>query len=121
MPPTTDPAAMEPLLIPSPKSLTLTGRWVDCSALKHERVSGFLRVVQSNRVTKSHSEWYRLQIGPSDTVGSPRIEIQHTADVGERRAHQTLDQLIQQYGFRLPELTIEDRPAFGRRGVMLDV
>jgi hypothetical protein len=61
------------------------------------------------------AEFYRLQIN-QDGI---RIEFHELP--GLRAAIATLRQLLRQYGRKLPCLTIQDWPAFARRGVMLDV
>ena len=61
------------------------------------------------------AEFYLLEIGAEGI----RIEFHELP--GLRAAVATLRQLLREYGRRLPCLTIQDWPAFARRGVMLDI
>jgi hypothetical protein len=63
----------------------------------------------------AHPEGYALNITPTG------IEITFRENGGLRAAIATFRQLLNQYGFRLPCLSIRDWPDFARRGVMLDV
>ena len=107
--PTTDQPA-ELLLVPTPRSIT-TG-------------SGTLRVGQDWSPARIERrplagargpEHYELRVSPSGIV------ILSASPAGERAALATLGQLRRQFGGELPEVTIEDWPAFAVRGVMLDV
>ena len=59
-------------------------------------------------------EAYRLEIAPTG------VRVQGGSPAGVFYGMQTLRQLIGQYGTSLPEIRIEDAPAFGYRGAMLD-
>ncbi len=63
----------------------------------------------------AHPEGYALNITPAG------IEIVCRENGGLRAAIATFRQLLNQYGFRLPYLSIRDWPDFTRRGVLLDV
>lgn len=63
----------------------------------------------------NHLEGYTL------TISKSGIEITFRAAPGLRAAVTTLQQLLREYGRRLPCLRIRDWPDFARRGVMLDV
>ena len=58
---------------------------------------------------------YTLEVTPD----SCRVTVRDAA--GVRHACATLDQLVRQYGARIPTLTIHDQPVFAVRGAMLDV
>jgi hexosaminidase len=63
----------------------------------------------------SGGEAYSLRAGPDG------VAIVARSEVGMRHARRTLSQLRTQYGDSLPQLVIEDAPAFATRGVMLDI
>jgi hypothetical protein len=102
-----DPRDLEPLLIPRPRSVTLTGG----------RVHIGRGAVQSTRDGSLEPQGYRLTI--SADPAAP-IKAWIGRDAGPFLAA-TLNQLRAQYGDELPRLTIEDAPAFSTRGVMLDI
>jgi hexosaminidase len=54
-------------------------------------------------------------------VTSNAIEVEASSEAGLFYAVQTLRQLLQTYGARIPALTIRDRPMLAHRGLMLDV
>lgn len=63
----------------------------------------------------NHAEGYTL------TISKSGIAITFRKPPGLRAAVTTLQQLLREYGNRLPCLKIRDWPDFARRGVMLDV
>jgi hexosaminidase len=63
----------------------------------------------------NHPEGYVL------TIDRKGIEILYREEAGRRAATVTLQQLLREYGRRLPCVEIRDWPDFRRRGFMLDV
>ncbi|MHC4377969.1 MAG: beta-N-acetylhexosaminidase [Planctomycetota bacterium] len=98
-----DLRALEPLLVPAPRRLELTGGWGAPQPWTESIEPGLT------------PEAYRLRVGEhgSEVVASGRS--------GLLRGRATLIQLERQYGSRCPQLVIEDAPATPHRGVMLDV
>ena len=98
-------------LLPAPRSLTrrpgsfLLPRRGPLAAIKIERTES----------APKYAEGYTL------TVSKSSIKIAFRAEPGLRAAVTTLQQLLREYGRRLPCLKIRDWPDFARRGVMLDV
>jgi len=111
-----DLAAMEPLLIPTPRSVMHLGGWVQL-----DESPGATPALRCVRVENLRPEAYRLEINADADTGVPRITISAATATGEARARATLHQLATQYGSRLPRLIIEDQPLYPARGVMLDV
>ena len=87
----------------------LTGRRVMVSPQGSRR----LRTLIDPRI--AGWEGYRLEIGSGGITLSGRDQ------TGLQQGVQTLLQLVEQYGDRLPQLTITDSARFAYRGVMLDV
>lgn len=87
----------------------LTGRRVTVSPQGSRR----LRTLIDPRI--AGREGYRLEIGSGGITLSGRDQ------TGLQQGVQTLLQLVEQYGDRLPQLTITDSARFAYRGVMLDV
>lgn len=76
------------------------------------------RVLKAAVGDSARDEAYALSISP----GAPgSIELCASGFEGARRALATLGQLILRFGGDLPAIDIEDAPAIGLRGVMLDV
>ncbi|QDU66825.1 glycoside hydrolase family 20 zincin-like fold domain-containing protein [Engelhardtia mirabilis] len=94
---------LDPLLVPAPSRLTRREGW----RADH--------VADRRRDTRYAEEAYRLDV---DEHG---VLITALGEAGFARGEATLAQLRRQYGTRLPRLTIEDAPAWGERGYMLDV
>ena len=102
---------MLPALLPYPRSLKLArGTFL---FPKGDSLEG-VECVHSDRAP-DNPEGYNLKVSPKGV----RIEYRETA--GLRAAVATLNQLLRQYGRKLPCLSIRDWPDFPRRGVMLDV
>lgn len=100
----TDPATRPPLLLPTPRRVqAIDGPGAPPDAPHTERLA-----------PAHHPEGYTLTI-------SGQITIESASDAGAAHARRTLDQLRSQYPDALPPLRIEDAPAMGVRGVMLDV
>jgi hypothetical protein len=106
--PTNDPATSPLLLIPTPRSV--------------ERGAGTFPATDKISVTKlaraKNPEHYKLSISKSG------ISIKAASPAAERAARATLAQITRQFGQgggQLPEVEIQDWPAFTTRGVMLDV
>ena len=55
------------------------------------------------------------------SISEGAVEIVAGGQAGEFYANDTLDQLAAAFSGRLPTGTIDDEPALGQRGVMLDV
>ena len=98
-------------LLPTPRSL-------------HQRPGSFLlpagdplAVIQLADATlaPNHPEGYTL------TIAKSGISVACRTAAGLRAATATLQQLLREYGHRLPCLKIRDWPDFARRGVMLDI
>jgi hypothetical protein len=100
-----------PLILPKPRSLQ---RREGFYTLPHRRPASFVRTVQTDSAP-AHPEGYVLSI---DKHG---VTLEYRQPAGLRAAKATLQQLMRQYGRRLPCLRIRDWPDFARRGVMLDV
>jgi hypothetical protein len=146
-----DPAAMDPLLIPQPGSLTLTGGRADISAFlergsrsptrpteawalpeesrakattnPRDPIEGAEQSGHLRYVSGAGSpESYRLEVAADD---QGRAVVTITAPDARGRMHgmRTYLQLRHQYATtqRVPCLVIEDAPAYRTRGVMLDV
>jgi hypothetical protein len=122
-----------PILLPTPRSLRLTGGSARRPAWLAQSVEdcwGHLcgrdpHGCEGNRVAVDleHDlppEAYRLWIERGDD-GLAEISIGIGGRKGERHAIATLRQLLAQYPADLPCLEIEDFPTFATRGVMLDV
>jgi hypothetical protein len=144
-----DPAAMEPLLIPTPRSLTLTGGQADIreflksttqpppmvgeawalpeDAHLVERPRNPIDAAERSGQLRYISapgppESYKLEIA-ADEWGQARVVITAPDNRGRLHAMRTYLQLRHQYATtqKVPTLVIEDAPAFTKRGVMLDV
>lgn len=98
-----DLGASEPLLVPAPRRLARGAGWSTD------------RTVHRRRDGRQPAEGYRLDI---DADG---VLLAAAGAVGFARGEATLAQLRRQYGARLPQLAIEDRPAHPERGYLLDV
>ena len=96
----------DPLLLPPPQKLTLTGGV--CSS-----VSSIQRIALDSAYP--HAEGYTLTISPS------AVSVTARTDAGVFYAFATLRQLIKQVGRDLPCVVIEDWPDFPVRGIMLDI
>ena len=101
-----------PALLPYPRELRVL-RGTFTLARGNNRRAG-VRIVRS-RAAPDHPEGYAIMIARTG------IEISYRENGGLRAAIATFRQLLGQYGFRLPCLSIRDWPDFSRRGVMLDV
>lgn len=77
-----------------------------------EEIGAVLRVVPG---WAGHPQGYHLTLGPQG------IAAEAGTSAGILYAVCTLAQIIEQAGARLPALQIDDAPAFGARGVMLDI
>jgi len=144
-----DPAAMEPLLIPYPRSLHLTGGTADISTFLPLRtrppaliteawslpeetrpldapidpMQAAEKAGQLRYVTAAGApESYRLELA-SDEQGRAVLTVTAPDIRGRMHALRTFLQLRHQYATtkKCPTLVIEDAPAFATRGVMLDV
>jgi hypothetical protein len=104
------PADLPPLLVPQPRRLTLTGGWVEATPDRAPATAVDAR-------SAPDAQGYRLTVSPRQ----PHVRFEASSEAGLRHARATLDQLVRQYGTRLPCLVIEDWPAFPTRGVMLDI
>jgi hexosaminidase len=95
----------EPLLLPPPQKLTLTG--------------GTLAGEPEPEIVLSpdypHREGYTLTIDPAG------VRIVTQTEAGAFYAQATLNQLKRQYGAEIPCMVIEDWPDFGVRGIMMDI
>lgn len=130
---------MPPLLLPTPRSVTLTG-----GAVRARVNPDVIGTLDAGAVR--HAEGYRLTIsdpsragarvvGSGGTAGSGArgaasaatgegnggVTLAYATEAGLRHGRTTLRQLVRQYGEVLPCVVIEDEPAFAHRGVMLDV
>jgi hexosaminidase len=115
-----DPAAMEPLLIPRPQSIKLTGGRAPIGDLNGKR--NRIGHLQMEDVSDAPREgWYRLEIFPDTGAKNPQIRIRASSRDARLHALTTLSQLDWQYPHEGPSLEIEDWPSFGTRGVMLDI
>ena len=99
-------------LLPTPRSLKK--RPGSFLLPKQEPLSA-IKIVRSHSLLPDHPEGYTL------TISQTGVEIVIREAGGLRAAAATLRQLLQEYGRRLPCLTIRDWPDFPRRGVMLDI
>lgn len=100
----------EPILVPTPRKMrTGRGQVLAETGITVRRDSGL------------GPQSYRLGIRAGEGDGPGQVVIETADDAGERHARATLAQLHRQYIRQLPELEIEDSPAFAVRGVMLDV
>lgn len=107
MPAMPDPADLPPLLLPTPRRMTLTGGAVVAS----DPVEA-----GAHLVVLAGPEAYHLAITADGIRWAWRSE------AGRRHAEATWTQLRAQYdGARLPCLVIDDAPVFAKRGVMLDI
>lgn len=97
------------LLLPLPRRLHQTQDRIPC----HDPMA--LAKVEPLPAAK-HREHYTLTIEPG-----PAITIRAATPAGERAARATLAQIVREHGEALPQVEIEDWPAFSTRGVMLDV
>lgn len=98
-----DPSELEPLLVPAPRRLELTGGRGAPMPWTESIEPGLA------------PEAYRLR------VTEHGAELSAAGRAGLLRGRATLAQLERQYGERCPQLVIEDAPAVPHRGVMLDV
>ncbi len=101
-----DLTSLPPLLLPSPRQLTLTGGTAK---------AGEPREAGEQVIALAGADAYHLAI----TVGG--IQWAWRSAAGRRHAAATLAQLRVQYGDTLPCLVIDDAPVFAVRGVMLDI
>ncbi len=97
---------LPPLLLPSPRQLTLTGGTTRAT----EPVE-----VGIQTIALPGDEAYHHAITSDDIRWAWR------SPAGRRHAAATLAQLRIQYGNTLPCLVIDDAPVFAKRGVMLDI
>ncbi|MCA9312340.1 MAG: hypothetical protein KDA21_14095 [Phycisphaerales bacterium] len=107
---TDTPRVLEPLLLPVPRSLTLTGgsvRITDSAVIEHVGQGA------------ASDESYALVI-EADGAGRGTVVIKAPAPTGCLRARATLAQLRHQYGESLPGLRISDGPVLASRGLMRD-
>lgn len=109
-----DLRSLPPLLLPPPRALTLLGGFLD---LRSDPMGLVLRTKDAS-LGPGH---YRLHVGVGGTGPANQITIAAADERAVGHANATLQQLLLQYGQRLPRLVIEDGPAFPTRGVMLDV
>ena len=116
----------EPLLLPAPRHLTRHGGW--CVVPQVRTVMNSPVVPSTWQAAVDGQPW--LTITTSPLMAAQAYTLQVTSDgcqatvgdaAGVRSACATLDQLVRQYGARIPTLTIEDQPVFTVRGAMLDV
>lgn len=96
-----------PLLVPSPRSVKM-GQGRTASAPGEV-------CIDDKRVPRGG---YRLRV---EGIGGGKVEIGASNHEGLHAARATLAQLRTQYGDAIPEVEIEDAPAFAVRGVMLDI
>jgi hypothetical protein len=99
-------STLSPLLLPSPRQLTLT----DGTTRATEPVEVGVQVI-----ALPGDEAYHL------AITSDGIRWAWRTPTGRRHAAATLAQLHVQYGDTLPCLVIDDAPVFAKRGVMLDI
>jgi hexosaminidase len=98
-------------LLPEPRSLKrLPGFFI----LPEREPIAAIRIVRT-KSAPNHAEGYAL------TIDRDGVKIKFREPPGLRAATATLQQLLRQFGRRLPLLKIRDWPNFSRRGVMLDV
>ena len=129
--------ARTPILLPTPRSMRLTGEpiradaqlraaahkaWADVLS-SHRRIeSGStdrVRLVQVPSAQANEREHYQLLVA-RDSAG--RADVQICGDrAGLRHGVATLLQLLAQPGGELPCVQIDDAPTFATRGVMLDI
>lgn len=116
----------EPLLLPTPRRLTRHGGW--CVVPSAHTVGNSPVVPSSWLAAGDGRPW--LAVSTSASIATQAYVLEVTADgcrvtvrdaAGVRHACATLDQLVRQYGARIPTLRIEDQPVFAVRGAMLDV
>lgn len=99
-------SSLPPLLLPSPRQVTLTGG----STRATEPVE-----IGTEVLALPGDEAYRL------AITADGIRWAWRSPVGQRHAAATLAQLRVQYGDTLPCLVIDDAPVFTKRGFMLDI
>ncbi|MBA3700387.1 MAG: family 20 glycosylhydrolase [Planctomycetes bacterium] len=101
-----DLSTLPPLLLPSPRQLTLTGgtvRWTEPLD------------VGAQVIALPGDEAYHL------AITNDGIRWAWRSAAGRRHAAATVAQLRIQYGDTLPCLVIDDAPVFAKRGFMLDI
>lgn len=129
-------ASLPPLLLPAPRSLKLFGqrrafpdrpginsddeslydlarRWLDARPCAGRQADILLRTEEG---AVRHPGAFSLRL---ELSGAARVFARDRA--GFIHALGLLRQLRRQYGPELPTMLVEDRPAFGVRGVMLDI
>lgn len=128
----------EPLLLPRPRRITLTGgrcRMPRCALViggdPTASVGEILCPLRDSTSVASPSCNLLVKVGDDPDAESYRLTIPRKASAsiliespgprGARYAAHTLRQLLRQYGRNLPALEVVDAPAFPHRGVMLDV
>jgi len=98
-------------LLPAPKSVKRSAGFL---LLPTENLMSVVTLVQPGSAPRN-AEGYLLNITATG------IQIDYREPAGLRAATATLQQLIRQFGRRLPCMNIRDWPDFARRGVMLDI
>lgn len=101
----------KPELLPYPRSLKLSRGTFTLP--KGDSLTS-VECVCSNRAP-ANTEGYNL------TISAKGVRIEYRETPGLRAGIATLNQLLRQYGRKLPCLRITDWPDFPRRGVMLDI
>lgn len=102
---------LDPLLLPRPRRLRLTGGRCD----RPRRPDGALHVSELHESLAHGPEAYAISVRPGV------IEVRASTPAAFQHARATLAQLQRQYRDIWPTLEIEDWPAFQSRGFMLDV
>lgn len=108
-------------LIPTPRSLTITGGPLRLSAGDGRGHSITERLTGETAIPGSiHAQSYRMRISDGGD-GAASVLIEAPAGEGLRHARTTLSQVVAGGGGAVPAMVIEDAPAIATRGVMLDV
>jgi hypothetical protein len=116
----------DPVLLPVPRQLIRHGSWCAVPAM---RTIGPTPVVPPTwQAATDDRPWLTVTMTPLMAAQAYTLHVTaHGCQAivsdaaGVRHAAATLAQLVQQYGARIPTLTIHDQPLFAVRGVMLDV
>ncbi|MBK7822469.1 MAG: beta-N-acetylhexosaminidase [Tessaracoccus sp.] len=142
--PTTVLPGERSFILPDPIAIDIDGRLAGAWPLAVDILSSRLGLVPGRAVDGADltigrdpelpADAYRLRVSPSPwrspAEGAGQVEISASNVVGAVNALRTLQQLIGTPAFRnaplgapvtVPEVTVEDAPRFGHRGVLLDV
>ncbi|MBA3687157.1 MAG: family 20 glycosylhydrolase [Planctomycetes bacterium] len=129
-----DTARLPPLLLPTPRRLRVSAGRLSVPAtvaVAGDAVEAVIAAIpQAHAATSAADAWLTCRLGEVEepgveayqlTIGAVRCQLVARTIAGLRCGAATLAQLLRQYGDAVPELTIDDAPAFTVRGVMLDV